>query len=209
MIPYGSRLSLLGRLPTVLLRQAVLKTFMSPNGPRFAARAEAGSYAEGFCARIKAYDRETLLALMTVAESDPAFRYDIRIAPLPEPVLRDICAVHDMLGTLYSMSYSHQIKTTFQTIHRLGLPFVPGQLLNADEGLVPLVRTLVHLIDAAPDNTTTIHPSVIELLRDEPDSWQEVTDFANAHNTDIGSIHADQIRESRTLGTRSLQGGIL
>lgn len=209
MLPYGSRLSLLGKLPTVILRQAALKTFMAPNSPRFAARAEAGSYAEGFRARIKAYDRETLVALLAVAESDPAFRYDIRIAPLPEPVLRDVCVVRDMLGTLHSMSFSHQITETFRVLHGLGLAFTPGKLLSADEGVVSLVRTLIRLIDADPKNTTTVHPSIIELLHNEPESWREVSDFANAHNADFGSIHADQIREARTLGTSSLQGGIL
>lgn len=206
--PSLNKRSLVAVARTLMLRKRVLQTYLNPNSPRFAARSEGGSAEAGFRDRINRYSEETLRALLA-ARSDPSFRYSYRICALTEPVLRDTCAVPDLLGTSHTMSYSKSIQEAMMLIHSLDLGFVPGDLLHSSDEDANLVRSLMHLIDSSSALPLTIQPSITTLLRSEPDSWQEIIDFSNAQGTGMENVHADQIMEYRTLGSTAFQGGVL
>lgn len=207
-IPSFKKRSIIAVARTLLLRRRVLKTYLNPNDPRFAARSEGGSAEAGFRERINSYSDDTLRALLT-ARSDPSFRYSYRIAPLTETVLRDICAVPDVLGTSHTMSYSKSIQEAMLLVHSLDLGYAPGDLLHGSDEDADLVRSLLKLIGSSSVLPTDIHPSIATLLQSEPDSWQEISDFSNAQGTGLENVHSDQIMEHRKLGTTAFQGGVL
>lgn len=195
-------------LSTFLLRRKVLATFLNPNNSRFAARSDVVSVEEAFRERINSFSASTLKALMT-ASSDPDFKFSIRIARLSEPMIRDVCAITDMLGAYHTMSYPKQIDDAFTLIYSLGLDYIPGNLLHSGPKQAAIVRALILLIDSAPGTPRSLHPSIVTMLKDEPDSWQEIANFSAAQKISHSNVHAEQIIEHRRVNVDALQGGIL
>lgn len=207
-LPSVKKMNIVAVIRTLVLRRRVLRTYLNPESPRFAARSEGGSAEAGFRDRINSYSEATLSALLA-ARSDPSFKYSYRVCTLTEPVLRDICAVTDLLGTSHTLSYSKSIQEAMLLVHSLDLGYDPGDLLYGSAEDTDLVRSLLKLIGSSSVLPTAIHPSIATLLQSEPDSWQEISDFSNAQGTGMENVHADQVIEQRNLGTTAFQGGVL
>lgn len=204
----GARKSPVAILRNFILRRQVLHTYLNPKSERFAARSEGASAEAGFRERINRYDDDTLRALLH-ARKDPSFKYSLRTAPLSEPALRDICAIPEVLGTSKTMSYSKPINDAVLLVHSLGLHYHPGNLIEASEDEQQFVKALLMLIGSVEDIPSGISPSVIEMLRNEPGAWKELSDLSKAQGRGLENVHAAHLIEHRANGVSAFQGGVL